>query len=170
MINIHGSCLSYYNKGILILGKSGTGKSDLCLRMIMNKGAKLVADDRVDIYVSGRDLKGRAVSTIAGLLEVKQSDRNTWRTVIDVQLTQKGLAMSDKRRATDEEAFVQVCRMVPVRIEEFRTVTENKVIECTYVFEERDITPIGEYKGFQKGRSNKDRRTFVSARGSWHEQ
>lgn len=71
MINIHGSCLSYYNKGILILGKSGTGKSDLCLRMIMNKGAKLVADDRVDIYVSGKDLKGRSVSTIAGLLEVR---------------------------------------------------------------------------------------------------
>ena len=106
----------------------------------------------------------------AGLLEVKQSDRNTWRTVIDVQLTQKGLAMSDKRRATDDEAYVQVCRMVPVRIEEFRTVTENKVIECTYVFEERDITPFGEYKGFQQGRSYKDRRTFVRARGSWHVQ
>lgn len=106
----------------------------------------------------------------AGLLDVKQSDRNTWRTVIDVQLTLKGLAMSDTRRATEDEAFVQVCRMVPVRIDEFRTVTEKKVIECTYVFEERDITPFGEYKGFQQGRTYKDRRTFVRARGSWHVQ
>lgn len=71
MLNIHASCVSYFNKGILIYGKSGFGKSDLCLRLIMDKGAKLVADDRVDIYTRGKDLKARSVSTIAGLLEVR---------------------------------------------------------------------------------------------------
>lgn len=104
----------------------------------------------------------------AGLVEVKNADRNTWRTVIDVQLTAKGKAMSDGRRMTDREAYVQVCRMVPVRIEEFRTVAEGNVIECSYVFEEREITPFGMYKGFREGRSYKDKRTFVRARGAWH--
>lgn len=71
MNNIHASCVAYYNQGVLIYGKSGLGKSDLCLRMIMDKGAKLVADDRVDIYVKNGVLKGRVVDTIAGLLEVR---------------------------------------------------------------------------------------------------
>lgn len=103
----------------------------------------------------------------AGLVEVKNADRNSWRTVIDVQLTPKGRAMSDGRRTTDREAYVQVCRMVPVKIEEFRTVSEGNVIECSYVFEEREITPFGTYKGFREGRSYKDKRTFVRARGTW---
>ncbi|MDE6500022.1 MAG: hypothetical protein K2K83_04880 [Rikenella sp.] len=106
----------------------------------------------------------------AGLVEVKTTDRNMWRTVIDVQLTEKGRAMSDPRRAKDKEAYVQVCRMVPVRIEEFRTVAEGKVVECSYCFEEQDITPFGHYKGFKQGRSYKDKRTFVRSRGSWQIQ
>lgn len=104
----------------------------------------------------------------AGLVEVTAADRNTWRTVVDVQLTQKGRAMSDSRRAGDKEAYVQVCRMVPVKIEEFRTLSEGNIIECTYSFEEREVTPFGAFKGFQQGRSYKDKRTFVRARGSWH--
>ena len=106
----------------------------------------------------------------AGLVEVKTADRNSWRTVIDVQLTPKGRAMSDGRRTTKREAYVQVCRMVPVQIEELRTVSEDNVIECSYLFEERDITPFGTYKGFQQGRSYKDKRTFVRARGKWRVQ
>lgn len=71
MENIHASCVSYYNQGILVFGKSGMGKSDLCLRLIMDKGAKLVADDRVDIYIRGEAIKARCPVTIAGLLEVR---------------------------------------------------------------------------------------------------
>lgn len=71
MKNIHASCVSYYNQGILVFGKSGLGKSDLCLRLIMDKGARLVADDRVDIYTRGDILKARCPVTISGLLEVR---------------------------------------------------------------------------------------------------
>ncbi len=104
----------------------------------------------------------------AGLVEVKKADSNSWRTVIDVQLTAKGRAMCDSRRTTEREAYVQVCRMVPVKIEEFRTVTEGRVVECSYRFEEQEITPFGVCQGFTQGRSYKDKRTFVRARGSWH--
>lgn len=71
MVNIHASCVSYNNQGILIYGPSGLGKSDLCLRLIMDKGAKLVADDRVDIYANNHDVKAHCVDTISGLLEVR---------------------------------------------------------------------------------------------------
>ena len=44
--NIHATTVAIENKGILIVGKSGAGKSDLALRLIMNKNAILVADVR----------------------------------------------------------------------------------------------------------------------------
>lgn len=104
----------------------------------------------------------------AGLAEVAVADRNTWRTVIDVQLSEKGRTMADGKRSSEREAYVPVCRMVPVRIDELRTLSEGEIVECAYTFEERDITPFGVCKGFQPGRAYKDTRTFVRARGSWH--
>lgn len=71
MKNIHASCVSYLNKGILIRGKSGLGKSDLCLRLIMDKGCRLVGDDRVDIYTKNGALKARSVATISNMFEVR---------------------------------------------------------------------------------------------------
>ena len=40
--NIHASCVAYKNQGILFLGQSGSGKSDVCLRLIMEHGANSV--------------------------------------------------------------------------------------------------------------------------------
>ena len=71
MINIHASCLVYQNHGILLTGPSGSGKSDLTLRMIRNKGAVLVADDRVDLEARQGELYASVPATIAGLLEVR---------------------------------------------------------------------------------------------------
>jgi len=45
-VNIHASCVRIRGKGVLLLGASGAGKSDLALEMI-DGGAKLVADDRM---------------------------------------------------------------------------------------------------------------------------
>lgn len=71
MQNIYGSCVVLNNKGVLILGKSGLGKSDLCLRLIMEKQARLVADDRVEIMLDDNRLYAHFVPSLAGLLEVR---------------------------------------------------------------------------------------------------
>jgi len=67
---IHATCIAMDGGGVLIRGASGSGKSDLALRL-MDAGARLVADDRVDL--TGRE--GRLTATppanIAGLLEVR---------------------------------------------------------------------------------------------------
>ena len=70
MDNIHASCVSIKQKGILILGDSGSGKSDLCLRLIMEFGAKLVADDRVDLKTEKNTVIASAPKILKGLLEV----------------------------------------------------------------------------------------------------
>lgn len=71
MFNIHASCVSWQNKGILIIGKSGSGKSDLCLRLIQEYGAFLVADDRVNLNVSHETIFATSPDNIKHLLEVR---------------------------------------------------------------------------------------------------
>lgn len=80
MVNIHASCVllgdagkpfgAPENAGILLLGESGKGKSDLALRL-MECGAKLVADDRTELFVRDNVLFARAPKSLAGLLEVR---------------------------------------------------------------------------------------------------
>src|SRR4051812_39369669 len=68
--NIHASCVAIGNKGVLLLGKSGSGKSDLALRLI-DDGARLVSDDRTILFIAKGVLRARAPASIKGLLEVR---------------------------------------------------------------------------------------------------
>lgn len=69
-VNIHASCVAIGNKGVLLLGKSGAGKSDIALRLI-DGGARLVADDRTILFVKSGALHAKAPATIQGLLEIR---------------------------------------------------------------------------------------------------
>jgi serine kinase of HPr protein (carbohydrate metabolism regulator) len=60
-------------RGVLIEGPSGAGKSDLALRAL-DQGFRLVADDRVVLWVSGGRVFGRAPDPLAGLLELRGLD------------------------------------------------------------------------------------------------
>jgi serine kinase of HPr protein (carbohydrate metabolism regulator) len=57
-------------RGVLIEGPSGAGKSDLMLRAL-DLGFRLVADDRVILWISAGRLFGRAPDTLAGLIEAR---------------------------------------------------------------------------------------------------
>ncbi len=67
---IHATCVVWKGTGILLRGRSGSGKSDLALRLIEG-GARLVADDRCDLTRKGRRLVVTAPRTIKGLIEVR---------------------------------------------------------------------------------------------------
>ena len=70
IVNVHASCVAAGSRGILILGHSGQGKSDLALRLI-DRGARLVADDRCDIWFERERLWCRPPETLAGKIEVR---------------------------------------------------------------------------------------------------
>lgn len=70
IVNIHASCVAAGSRGILILGASGQGKSDLALRLI-DRGARLVADDRCDIWFDRGRLWCRPPQNLAGKMEVR---------------------------------------------------------------------------------------------------
>ena len=60
-------------RGVLVEGAAGAGKSDLALRCL-DGGFRLVADDRVALWVSGGRLFGRAPEALAGRLEIRGLD------------------------------------------------------------------------------------------------
>ena len=67
---VHASCVAISGRGLLIVGPSGSGKSALALRM-MALGAGLVADDRVDLNLSGDRVMASAPAQIDGLIEAR---------------------------------------------------------------------------------------------------
>ena len=67
---LHATCVELGGAGIVLLGPSGSGKSDLALRLI-DRGARLVADDQLAVERQGDRLFGRPAAPLAGLLEVR---------------------------------------------------------------------------------------------------
>jgi len=67
---VHGSCVALRANGVLLLGDSGNGKSDLALRLI-HEGWRLVADDRTMLSLAKGAIAASAPATIQGLLEVR---------------------------------------------------------------------------------------------------
>jgi serine kinase of HPr protein (carbohydrate metabolism regulator) len=67
---LHATAIAIEGRALLLRGASGSGKSDLALRLI-DAGARLVADDQSELYRSGDRVIVRAPATIAGLLEVR---------------------------------------------------------------------------------------------------
>ncbi len=67
---LHGTCLEIDGVGVLLRGPSGSGKSDLALRM-MDGGARLVADDQVETQALGGRLRAVAPEALDGLMEVR---------------------------------------------------------------------------------------------------
>lgn len=70
--NFHASCMAIGEFGLLIRGDSGSGKSDLVLRLLDEaRGATLVADDQVLISEQDGALIARAPAVLAGKLEIR---------------------------------------------------------------------------------------------------
>ncbi len=67
---IHATLVEIYSTGVLILGESGIGKSEIALELV-KKGHQLVTDDRVDVsFVRGK-LYGEAPELLKGMMEVR---------------------------------------------------------------------------------------------------
>jgi HPr kinase/phosphorylase len=63
---IHGVLIEVFGIGVLLLGESGVGKSEVALELIKS-GHRLVADDAVKIYcVNGNVLVGTGANKIIG--------------------------------------------------------------------------------------------------------
>ena len=67
---LHASTVALEGRAVLISGPSGSGKSDLALRLL-DRGFVLVSDDQTIVKKDGTQLVAAAPPTIAGKLEVR---------------------------------------------------------------------------------------------------
>lgn len=70
-ISMHGVLVDVFGMGVMITGDSGVGKSETALELIQ-KGHRLVADDRIDLYQHDEDiLMGEAPPILRHLIEIR---------------------------------------------------------------------------------------------------
>ena len=72
---MHGTCVALGPAAALLIGSSGSGKSDLALRFAMmmpaSQGPFLVADDQVLLEARGERVVARPPAALAGKIEVR---------------------------------------------------------------------------------------------------
>src|SRR5688572_16527771 len=109
--NVHGTGLLLGSTGVLLRGPSGAGKSVLALSLLdrwEGRGlpAFLVADDRVDLVRTGRELSMCAPETLAGLIELRGRGivKRPHRTLVTLHLVID--LVPELERMLEEDAMV----------------------------------------------------------------
>jgi serine kinase of HPr protein (carbohydrate metabolism regulator) len=70
METVHATTIAIDGAGVLLRGPSASGKSDLALRLI-DRGARLVADDRTVLARQGAAVQASAPRAIEGKIEIR---------------------------------------------------------------------------------------------------
>lgn len=70
-LNVHGVLMRMYDLGVLLMGDSGVGKSELALELL-SRGHQLVSDDAVELrHIGHRCLLGSSPELLAGFVEAR---------------------------------------------------------------------------------------------------
>ena len=98
---LHASTVAIGGRAVLISGPSGSGKSDLALRLI-DRGFKLVSDDQTLVRRDGERLIASAPPNIAGKIEVRGIGILEVETMSDVAVALLVELTSDIQRLPDD--------------------------------------------------------------------
>jgi|TARA_B100000315_G_scaffold148317_1_gene137170 serine kinase of HPr protein (carbohydrate metabolism regulator) len=120
MIQLHATAIAIEGQGVLIRGPSDSGKSDLALRLI-DDGAQLVADDRVNVACVENYLSISAPDNLKGLIEVRgvgvvnigAVDKAALKLIIDLKPGADIDRLPEPREEILEGVAVQVLELNP---------------------------------------------------------
>jgi len=99
---VHASTVALEGRAVLITGLSGSGKSDLALRLL-DRGFVLVSDDRTIVRRDGTRLIASAPPNIAGKLEIRGIGIVDMKHVEDIPVSLLVELSGDIQRMPDED-------------------------------------------------------------------
>lgn len=105
---IHASTVASNGRAVMILGASGSGKSDLALQLI-DRGFTLVADDQTICQKRGGMLVASAPATIRGKLEIRGLGIVTMPVVDDATIALVVELASDIQRMPSDSRERMIC-------------------------------------------------------------
>ena len=98
---VHASTVATEGRAVVILGPSGSGKSDLALRLL-DRGFTLVSDDQTVVKKDGERLLASPPPNIAGKLEIRGIGIVDMETVTDIPVALLVELTSEIQRLPDE--------------------------------------------------------------------
>ena len=98
---LHASTVALDGRAVLICGPSGSGKSDLALRLL-DRGFTLVSDDQTIVRKDGERVLASAPPTIHGKLEIRGVGIVDMESVSDVPLALVVELTSEIQRLPDD--------------------------------------------------------------------
>lgn len=107
--NVHSSSVELDGKAVLIKGKSGSGKSELALKLIV-LGAKLISDDQTTVFIYNNHVYLRAPKSLpsgieirgVGIVNVPKIKKAQLRLVVDLSQVEK------KRFPSPENSMINI--------------------------------------------------------------
>jgi len=126
--SVHASAVESGGRAVLITGPSGSGKSDLALRLL-DRGFTLISDDQTIVRREGDRLIASAPPTIAGKLEVRGIGIVDMATTADVPVALIIELTSDIERIPDDnrERLILGVRLPIISIDAMAASAPSKV-------------------------------------------
>ena len=125
---LHSSCVAIGGRAVLISGRSGSGKSDLALRLI-DRGASLVSDDYTIVRRVAKRLRAAAPPNISGKLEVRGLGILDFEAVPDapVCLMVDLARVAERMPAADEQVLIAGLKVPVIAVSSLEASAPVKV-------------------------------------------
>ena len=127
-ITLHATAIAIAGDGVIFTGESGSGKSDLALRLI-DRGAILISDDRVILEHIDDRISLRGPEKLAGKLEIRSLGIFDFGHVADVELKMEvQLGQQVERFPMDSQQNIFLGKAVPsIRLDAMESSAPIKV-------------------------------------------
>lgn len=142
--NIHATTVDIDGFGVLILGPSGTGKSDLALRLIQNKNAVLVADDQTLVKNENSKLIATTPKSIEGLIEIRGIGivKMPFKPQTEIKLCVSSASKEDIERLPSSSFFeIEGVKVPQMSLDFFESSAPDKIVfKLKTLLEQKDET------------------------------